>query len=104
MNGFDVEIDVPPELEAGVYANFAAVWYSPYEFTLDFAVFTPHGGDEHESSETSSTRRVRLLSRVKLPPAIVFDVLRAVSDSMSAYEERFGEIRRPERGDGEEAQ
>lgn len=104
MHGSDVEIDVPPELEAGVYANFAAVWYSPYEFTLDFAVFTPGGADEDQPAEVSLTRRVRLVSRVKLSPAIVFDVLRTVSDTMSAYEQLFGEIRRPERGDGEEAQ
>ncbi len=36
---FDVR--VPGELEAGAYANFMAVWHTPHEFTLDFAVTQP---------------------------------------------------------------
>ena len=34
-------LQVPPELEGGVYANFLGVWHTGYEFTLDFAVIQP---------------------------------------------------------------
>ena len=31
-------LQVPDALEGGVYSNLVAVWHTPYEFTLDFAV------------------------------------------------------------------
>lgn len=33
----DVNIYLPPDKRAGVWANFAVVGHSPYEFTLDFS-------------------------------------------------------------------
>ena len=33
-DGFDIRI--LPDMEGGVWANFARVSHSPYEFTLDF--------------------------------------------------------------------
>lgn len=33
----EVEIQLPESIRPGVWANFAAVSASPYEFTLDFA-------------------------------------------------------------------
>ena len=35
------EIQIPPELEPGAYANFLSVWHTPLEFTLDFAATQP---------------------------------------------------------------
>ena len=32
------KINVPSEIAGGAYANFANVWHTPYEFTIDFAV------------------------------------------------------------------
>ena len=34
-------LQVPDALEGGVYSNLVAVWHTPYEFTLDFAVMLP---------------------------------------------------------------
>ena len=38
----DQELEVPPELVGGVYANSLAVWDTEHEFTLDFATLLPH--------------------------------------------------------------
>ena len=38
-----MEIDVPPELEAGAYANFLWTWHTAHEFTLDFAALVGEG-------------------------------------------------------------
>jgi hypothetical protein len=35
--GLELNIVMTPEMRAGVWANFAGVSHSPYEFTLDFA-------------------------------------------------------------------
>jgi hypothetical protein len=37
----NLELQVPEDLEGGTYSNFLAVWHTPYEFTLDFAVLQP---------------------------------------------------------------
>jgi hypothetical protein len=32
----NVDVDIPPEVRRGVYANSFNVWFSPYEFALDW--------------------------------------------------------------------
>jgi hypothetical protein len=34
----NVDFDIPPQVKRGVYANSFNVWFSPYEFALDWAV------------------------------------------------------------------
>ena len=38
----DVEIRIPPEWEAGVYANTSVVTFTPREFTVDFVRVVPN--------------------------------------------------------------
>ena len=83
---------VPPELEGGSYANVLTAWSTPYEFTLDFAATQPPQVAE-ETGELVIPCRV--VSRVKIPVTLVFDVIRTLNDQMTAYEAQFGEIKRP---------
>ena len=75
------DFDVPEELVAGAYANALGVWFTGHEFTFDFAV--------REPLETG-----RVVSRIRLPPTAILEVLRIMSSEMSRYEETYGEIRR----------
>jgi hypothetical protein len=36
-----------------------------------------------------------VVARVKVPVTVVFDLIRALNENMTKYEERFGEIHRP---------
>jgi hypothetical protein len=91
------EVQVPSELEGGVYANFLSVWHSPYEFTLDFASTQP--GREEEGGMTVPCR---VGARVKVPVTVMFEILKALNGNMTKYEETFGEIKAPEtRTEGE---
>ena len=92
----EFEVQVPPELEPGVYANFLGVWHTAYEFTLDFASTQPP-----QHTEVGVRVPCRVVARIKMPVGVVFDVLRALNDNMTKYEEVFGEIRRPEGRPGE---
>jgi hypothetical protein len=88
------ELRVPPEIEGGVYANFLGVWHTAHEFTLDFAATLP--AEPMESPDGPAIRvPCRVTARVKVPPTLVFEILRALNLNMTGYEERFGEIRRP---------
>jgi len=86
------EMRVPPELEAGTYSNFLAVWHSPYEFTLDFAVTQP--SEPADAGDPNSPIKVscRVVARVKIPPTLIFSVLRALNENMTNYERKFGDI------------
>ena len=74
---------VPPEQEGGVYANTLGVWHTAYEFTLDFAamqpVQPPDPGEEHASPIVPC----RVVSRVRIPVTLLFDVMRALNDNLS---------------------
>jgi hypothetical protein len=88
----ELRIEVPPEMQPGVYANFLSVWHTPYEFTLDFAATQP----PTESEGGSVVVPCRVVTRVKVPVTVMFDILRALNENMTRYERVFGEIRRPE--------
>jgi hypothetical protein len=82
----EYEIAIPRELLGGVYANFLSVWHTPLEFTLDFCVAEPPAGD---------VTHVLGVARVRVPVAIIFDVIRGLNEIMTRYEEQFGDIRPP---------
>ena len=90
----ELKIDVPPELEGGTYANVLNVWHTAYEFTLDFGVMQQV--DEPEDAEAPVQVPVRVVSRVRIPVTLLFEVLKALNTNMTGYESTFGSIRAPE--------
>jgi len=85
---------LPDDLTGGVYSNVVAVWHTPYEFTLDFAVMLPAKQAAGSDGNAPATP-CRVVSRVKIPPAVVFQLMRALSVNERLYEERVGPIPRP---------
>ncbi|MDP9240984.1 MAG: DUF3467 domain-containing protein [Actinomycetota bacterium] len=90
-----VAVTVPPELEVGVYANLLAIWHTQDEFTFDFAVKQPAQMGESEDGTAVVHVPARVVSRVRVPPGQVFEILKALNENMTHYEQAFGEIRRP---------
>jgi hypothetical protein len=90
----ELKIDVPPELEGGTYANVLNVWHTAYEFTLDFGVMQQVG--EPEDADAAVQVPVRVVSRVRIPVTLLFEVLKALNTNMTGYESTFGSIRPPE--------
>jgi hypothetical protein len=86
---------VAPDLEGGVYANFLSVWHTAHEFTLDFAVTQPPQVQDEADPHSPIVVPCRVVARVKLPVTVVFDLIRAINENMTRYEQAFGEIRRP---------
>lgn len=88
-------IHVPDELVAGTYSNVVAVWHTPYEFTLDFAVTLPTQLHTNDAGEAVAVVPARVVSRVKLPPSAVFALMQALSHNEARYVEHNGPITRP---------
>jgi hypothetical protein len=83
-----LNIQMPAELVGGVYANFANVSFSPYEFTLTFARI------EHEVEEGDVPGTV--VSRVNASPRFIPELIAALQDSWSKYVTREGIRNLPE--------
>jgi hypothetical protein len=93
------QFHVPDELQSGVYANVLSVWHTVYEFTLDFAVTQPASQVETPEGHTTVVPS-RVVARIKVPPSLVFSILRTINENMGRYEEAFGPIPRPDEGEG----
>lgn len=76
------QIEVPGELQ-NTYANFLAVWHSQHEFTLDFMVT----GMATPGPEAVTNVPARVVARIKVPPTVVDDILRALATNVSLRED-----------------
>jgi hypothetical protein len=83
-----LNIHLDPENLAGVYANFANVSFSDYEFTLTFARI------DHEVDEGDVPGVV--VSRVNMSPRFMRELLDAMTDSWSKWSTREGIRNLPE--------
>ena len=83
-----LNIHLDPEQMAGVYANFANVTFSPYEFTLTFARI------DHEIEEGDVPGVVT--SRVNMSSQFFQELLAAMQDSFSKWSTQEGIRNLPE--------
>ena len=87
----EFQIVVPAELQAGTYANLLTAWYGEHEFTLDFSVTLPPVQPDDDSPALVICP---VVSRVKVPVTVLFEMLQAMNGTMTEYENRFGPIKR----------
>jgi hypothetical protein len=84
-------IHTSPEVMAGVYANFANISHSDYEFTLTFARV------DHEIEEEEVPGVV--VSRVSVSPRFMRELIDAMEDNFSKWQTTEGIKNLPEYGD-----
>jgi len=75
----ELQIQVPPEIQGGRYANQLFVTHTQEEFILDFILAT------HPAAI--------LNSRVIISPSHVKRIITVLQDNIARYESVFGEIR-----------
>jgi len=83
-----LNIHLDPEQMAGVYANFANVTFSPYEFTITFARI------DHEVEEGDVPGVV--VSRVNMSSRFFEELLAAMQDAHSKWSTTMGIRNLPE--------
>jgi hypothetical protein len=89
-----LNIHFTPEIMAGVYANFANVSHSDYEFTITFARV------DHEVEEDEVPGVV--VARVNLSDRFMKELIDAMSDNYSKWKTRQGIKNLPEFGSGDD--
>jgi hypothetical protein len=85
-----LNIHFSPEIMAGVYANFANVSHSDYEFTVTFARV------DHEVDDVEVPGVV--VTRVNLSPRFMRELIDAMEDNYSKWSTREGIRELPEFG------
>ncbi len=85
-----INIQFSPDIMAGVYANFANVSHSDYEFTITFA----RVDHEVEADEIPGV----VVSRINLSPKFMRELVEAMTDNYSKWQAREGIKNLPEYG------
>lgn len=80
-----IRVVVDDDTKHGTYANFLVVSHGPHEFTLDFCQLLPSGEQGKANAE--------VVSRVRIAPTMVGQVLRALNTNLSNYEDKFGSVK-----------
>ncbi|HSK27532.1 MAG TPA: DUF3467 domain-containing protein [Jiangellales bacterium] len=86
-----VSIAVPPEIEAGVYADFASIWHTRESFVLDFVATT---GPTRQVADDQGRPRAqtpsKVVSRVRIPASQVFEIMKGLERQLTAWEAETG--------------
>lgn len=87
-----INLDVPTEVEAGAYADFASIWHTDQTFVLDFAAMTrpPQPGTDADGSEVVAIES-RVVSRVRIPASQAWELMRALEIQLTAWEKEQGQ-------------
>lgn len=80
-NNNSFQITLPDEMAGGVWANFATVSHSPYEFTIDFVRL-----DFARRDQDSTPGNV--VARVNLSPLMVTQLMDALETNWTKYAAR----------------
>ncbi|WP_137843045.1 DUF3467 domain-containing protein [Microbacterium sp. 2FI] len=86
------EIDLPPELIGGAYADFANVWHTPTVFVMDFLTLAqpPRDQVDPETGEHHTIVPARVVGRIRIPPEQVFELAKALTQQLEFWEQETG--------------
>src|SRR5450432_735652 len=76
-----IRIELDDQTAQGQYVNFANIIHSPSEFVIDLGRIVPARND------------VKVYSRVIMTPLHAKQLLEALAQNISLFEQKFGEIR-----------
>ena len=78
----EIKIELTPEVANGHYANLAVISHTGNEFFIDFIAVAPN------------MPQAKVQSRIIMTPENAKNLLFALRDNITKYEENFGEITR----------
>ena len=86
------EVNVPEDQSAGTYSNGFATWFNQTDLTIDFFIHLPMEPRTDDEGNPFMHVPVEVVSRVKIPPTLVFRLIEQLNSSYTAYEEQFGAV------------
>ncbi|MCL2787030.1 MAG: DUF3467 domain-containing protein [Micrococcales bacterium] len=83
-----LNINLPPDHHGGVFADFVRAWHTKDAFVLDFAALIQ---PPHSETEGQVVLDAAVVGRVRIPPAQVFELMKALETQLSAWEKETGQ-------------
>ncbi len=90
-----VEISLPDSALPGVYADLVGVWHTNETFVLDFSALVEPPRVADGPGGPAVVQRAQVVSRVRIPPGQVFEIMRALEQQLTAWETESGQRRTP---------
>lgn len=94
---FDVptrfNVEIPPDAEAGRFADFANIWHTANVFVLDFAALRGPAFNRLNEADNRVVERIvpsRVVSRIRIPPEQVFELAKALTRELERWEQETG--------------
>lgn len=86
------EVEMTPEVEVGIHADFVNLWHTPDTVVLDFAALRqpPYLQVEEPGTEVAIAP-TRIVARLRLPPRQVWELMRALEKELTAWESETGQ-------------
>lgn len=93
LSGPRFDVEIVPELEGGVYADFASLWHTPDAFVIDFAALRhrPYVESDRATGEETAVAPTRVVARIKIPPRQVWELMRALEKELTEWEDETGQ-------------
>ena len=79
-----IQLALPADMAAGVFADFVRAWHTKDVFILDFSGYTEPPMRDEEADDI--VQQSAVVSRVRIPPAQVFELMKALEQQLSAWE------------------
>lgn len=86
------QVRTPKKWNTGVYANGIGVWFTQTDFTLDFVVNLPPEVTQDPTGGQVVVSPQEVVARIKVPPPLVFQLMRNLSTNLDRYESQYGAI------------
>lgn len=84
-------IEMPPAIVPGCFADFANVWHTNNSFVMDFVAITqPPAAAPDVHGQPGLNVAGQVVSRVRIPPQQVFELARALTQQLNAWEQENG--------------
>ncbi|MCL2653659.1 MAG: DUF3467 domain-containing protein [Propionibacteriaceae bacterium] len=81
-----IQMNMPPDEAAGAYADFVRAWHTKDVFVLDFANLVEPPRSEDDAVLLNAT----VVSRVRIPPDQVFELMKALEQQLTMWENETG--------------
>jgi hypothetical protein len=90
-----VEVSMPEDQVAGVYADLLGVWHTADTFVLDFGALSEPPHVEPDGAAGIVVRRAQVVARVRVPSSQVFEIMKVLEQQLSAWERETGRSSAP---------
>jgi len=79
-----IQLSLPPDKATGVFADFVRAWHTKDGFILDFSAYLEP--PMHDAEANDIIQQSVVVSRVRIPPSQVFELMKALEQQLSMWE------------------